>query len=70
MGDKVKDFILNEEYVYISSVTVDNDRDRGNFFAPDLVQKVIADQDNIKNPIQNQKIVSEEQIYNLNNKCH
>ena len=59
-GDKIRDFVFEEEYVVIPPITIDNDQDQVTL--PDIVQDVIPDQDNINlSPIQNNEIILEEQ---------
>lgn len=44
-GDKVRDFLLKEEYVTILSITIDNDQDQEQIPIPNLVQEAIQDQE-------------------------
>lgn len=55
-------FAFKKEYINISSIAIDNNQDYGSIFAPDLIQEVILDQDDIPKPsIHNQEIVLEDQ---------
>ena len=58
-GDKVRDFLFEEECVNILIVVINNDQTS----IHDIIQEANLDQDNVEEPpIQNQEIVSEEQI--------
>ena len=45
-GDKVKDFVFEEECVTIPTITIDNDQ----ISIPNIVQEVNLDQDNVGEP--------------------
>ena len=62
MGDKVRDFVFEEECVNIPTVAIDN----GQTSITDIVQKANSNQDNDEeSPVPNQEIVTEEQTLHL-----
>jgi transposase InsO family protein len=59
-GERVTDFVFDEEYVEIPLIAIDNDRDQVSI--PDIVQEATPDQDNvIISPSESQQLVPEEQ---------
>ena len=59
-GEKIKDFVFEEEHVEIPLIAFDNDQVQASI--PDIVQEAIPDQDNVVDPpAQVQQIVLEEQ---------
>ena len=61
-GDKVRDFVFEEECVTIPTIVIDNYLTS----IPDIVQEANSDQDNVEEPhVQNQEIVLEEQTLQL-----
>ena len=57
-GDKVRDFVFEEECVNIPTVAFGNDQTS----IPNNIQKVNLDQDNFEEPlVQNQEIATKEQ---------
>ena len=59
-GEKIKDFVFEEEHVEIPLIVFDNDQVQDSI--PNIVQEAIPDQDNVVDPFaQVQRIVSEEQ---------
>ena len=58
MGDKVRDFVFEEECVNIPTIAINNNQTS----IPDIIREANPNQDNIEEPpIQNQEIVTEEQ---------
>ena len=59
-GEKIKDFVFEEEHVEIPLIDFDNDQVKASI--PDIVQEAIPNQDNVVDPpAQVQQIVPEEQ---------
>ena len=59
-GEKIKDFVFEEEHVEIPLIVFDDDQVQASI--PDIVQEAIPDQDNVVDPpAQVQQIVPEEQ---------
>ena len=59
-GEKIKDFVFEEEHVKITLIAFDNDQVQASI--PDIVQEAIPDQDNVLDPpAQVQQIVLKEQ---------
>ena len=59
-GEKIKDFVFEEEHVEIPLISFDNDQVQASI--PDIVQEAIPNQDNVVDPLsQVQQIVPEEQ---------
>ena len=66
-GDKVRDFVFEEECVTLPTITIDNYQTS----IPDIVQEANSDQDNVEEPpVQNQEIFTENKLYTLKNHCH
>ncbi|KAF2319481.1 hypothetical protein GH714_016231 [Hevea brasiliensis] len=68
-GERLKDFVFEEEYVDIPLIAMDNDQEQ--FHIPDIVQEATLDQDNVIDPhTQPQEVVLEGKLYSLKNHCH
>ena len=48
-GEKIKDFVFEEEHVGIPLIVFDNDQVQASI--PDIVQEAIPDQDNVVDPL-------------------
>ena len=59
-GERVKDFVFEEEYVHIPPIAFDNDQEQT--IIPDIVQDANSDLDNIiEPPVQVQEIIPQQQ---------
>ncbi|KAF2295217.1 hypothetical protein GH714_032187 [Hevea brasiliensis] len=59
-GERLKDFVFEEEHVDIPLIAMDNDQEQ--FHIPNIVQEATLDQDNVIDPhTQPQEVVLEEQ---------
>ncbi|KAF2315692.1 hypothetical protein GH714_040221 [Hevea brasiliensis] len=59
-GERLKDFVFEEEYVDIPLIAMENDQEQ--FHIPDIIQEATPDQDNVIDPrTQPQEVVPKEQ---------
>ena len=66
-GDKVRDFVFEEECVNILTIAIDNDQTS----ITNIVQDANPDQDHVEEPpFKIKKLLQKNKLYSLKNQCH